>query len=85
MRFLKKSHDKDFDLYNGDDLSKPQEAWDEYCGFLGLSLDEYMRIQRRLMEEQLSLWVPSGIGQQILRGEKPATIQDFMQKVPLTT
>lgn len=30
-----------------------QEIWDQYCGFLDLSMEEYMKIQRRLMEEQI--------------------------------
>ena len=60
----------DFDLYEGRDASDPLRTWDEYCGFLGLSLDDYMHIQRRLMEEQLVLWCPSGIGKSILNGEE---------------
>lgn len=39
-------------------LKKKQYAalWQEYCGFLDLDMESYMRIQRRLMEEQISLW-----------------------------
>lgn len=32
-----------------------QEIWDQYCGFLDLSMEEYMNIQRRLMEEQIAM------------------------------
>ncbi len=85
MSFLRRSHAKDFDLYSGRDVSDPQTTWDEYCGFLSLSLDDYMHIQHRLMEEQLTLWCPSGVGQSILKGEKPSSIQEFCQQVPLTT
>ena len=74
-----------FDLYEGRDASDPQRTWDEYCGFLGLSLDDYVHIQRRLMEEQLVLWCPSGIGKSILKGKKPASIEEFRECVPLTT
>ena len=28
-----------------------QAVWNRYCGFLDLSMEDYMRIQRRLMEE----------------------------------
>lgn len=31
------------------------EIWQEYCGFLDLSMQEYMRIQRRLLMEQVTL------------------------------
>ena len=27
--------------------------WQEYCGFLDLDLESYMKIQRRLLEEQI--------------------------------
>ena len=33
-----------------------QEIWNQYCGFLDLNMEEYMNIQKRLMEEQISLW-----------------------------
>ncbi len=75
----------DFDLYNNRDVSNPDAAWDEYCGFLALSMEDYLHIQHRLMEEQLQLWCPSGIGQHILKGKKPQNIEEFMEQVPLTT
>ena len=31
-----------------------QEIWNQYCGFLDLNMEEYMNIQKRLMEEQIS-------------------------------
>ena len=36
-------------------LKKQQykEIWQQYGGFLDLSMDGYMKIQRRLMEEQV--------------------------------
>ena len=49
-------------------LKKQQykEIWQQYCGFLDLSMDGYMKIQRRLMEEQVKLWSNCGLGQSIL-------------------
>ena len=44
---------------------KYQEIWQQYCGFLDLSMDGYMKIQRRLMEEQIRLWCGCGLGQSI--------------------
>ena len=32
-----------------------REIWQQYCGFLDLSLSEYMAIQERLMLEQIAL------------------------------
>ncbi len=28
-----------------------KEIWDEYCGFLDLSMEDYMHIQKRLLME----------------------------------
>lgn len=54
-------------------LKKQQynEIWQQYCGFLDLSMDGYMKIQQRLMEEQIQLWSNCGLGQSILKGKYP--------------
>ena len=39
-----------------------EEIWQEYCGFLDLSIEEYMQIQNRLMQEQIMLWGQKCIG-----------------------
>lgn len=62
-----------------------KEIWDEYCGFLDLSMEEYMHIQKRLLMEQMSLWCNSKLGQDILDGKMPRDIDEFRQMVPLTT
>ena len=64
---------------------KYQEIWQQYCGFLDLSMDGYMKIQRRLMEEQIRLWCGCGLGQSILKGRHPKNLEEFRQMVPLTT
>ena len=62
-----------------------EEIWEEYCGFLTLSSAEFMSIQKRLLLEQMEIWSESSMGQRILKGKKPRTIDDFRQMVPLTT
>ena len=62
-----------------------QDIWQEYCGFLNLSLEEYMRIQNRLMLEQISLWSRCELGKQMLQGKIPQDITAFRQQMPLTT
>ena len=74
MRFQEKLHQ----------YSK-EEIWEEYCGFLTLSPEEFMNIQNRLLLEQIELWSSSGIGQSILKGKYPHTIEEFREMVPLTT
>ena len=68
-------------------LKKQQykEIWQQYCGFLDLSMDGYMKIQRRLMEEQVKLWSNCGLGQSILKGKHPQNLDEFRKMVPLTT
>ena len=62
-----------------------EDIWREYCGFLDMSMEEYMAIQRRLMNEQIQLWSASGLGRRILRGQTPQTLEEFRRMVPLTT
>lgn len=61
------------------------ELWAEYCGYLNLSIEEFMSIQFRLMEEQMNIWSKSGIGEHFLNGRIPKSIDEFRKKVPLTT
>lgn len=44
-----------------------------------------MSIQKRLLQEQIELWSSSTLGQSILKGKKPQTIDEFRSMVPLTT
>ena len=62
-----------------------EQLWQEYCGFLDMSLDDYMYTQRRLMEEQLQMWSKSGLGRQLLRGNHPRTIDELRATLPLTS
>ena len=62
-----------------------EEIWEEYCGFLTLTMEEFMSIQNRLLLEQIEVWSASGIGQSILKGKNPRTIEEFREMVPLTT
>ena len=74
MRFQEKLHE----------YSKA-EIWEEYCGFLTLTTEEFMAIQKRLLAEQMELWCKSALGQSILKGQMPTTIDEFRSMVPLTT
>ena len=61
------------------------ELWQKYCGFLDLSIEEFMHIQKRLLLEQLELLDGCELGRKLLHGQKPATIDEFRRMVPLTT
>ncbi|MCI2057603.1 MAG: GH3 auxin-responsive promoter family protein [Oscillibacter sp.] len=62
-----------------------EQLWQEYCGFLDMSLADYMYTQNRLMEEQLHLWTASGLGRKLLNGRSPATVEEFRAQMPLTS
>lgn len=63
---------------------KKSDIWQEYCGFLDLSIDEYMTIQNRLLMEQLHLWNRSELGQRISKAKAPRSIDEFRATIPLT-
>ena len=63
----------------------PGEIWEEYCGFLDLSIDEYMMVQNRLLDEQIELFSKCGLGQKIMHGQRPKGVDEFRRIVPLTT
>ncbi len=62
-----------------------EELWQMCCGFLKLSLSEFMDIQRNLLTRQLQALGKCALGQKILRGSAPQTVEEFRQEVPLTT
>jgi len=59
--------------------------WKSYLGFLDLSIDEFMEIQERLLLEQINLLSKCKLGQKIMGKSQIKTIDEFRDKVPLTT
>ena len=64
---------------------RKNELWLMCCGFVDLSLDQFMAIQNRLLLEQLELLKASRIGSRVMRGAMPNTVEGFRKEVPLTT
>jgi hypothetical protein len=62
-----------------------EEIWIKHCGFLDLKLDEYMRIQERLLMEQIDFLSQSEIGRKLFGETPPASVAEFIHGVPLTT
>jgi hypothetical protein len=62
-----------------------EQLWQEYCGFLDMSLADYMYTQRHLMEEQMQLWMACPLGRKLLNGRAPATLEELRDQLPLTT
>jgi len=64
---------------------RKEELWQMCCGFLNLSLEEFMIIQKRLLLEQIELLKSCELGRRLMRGAMPETVQEFREHVPLTT
>jgi hypothetical protein len=65
--------------------NRDEELWQLCCGFLDLSLEQFMNIQRSLLLEQLAQLKSCSLGQKLLRGAQPLTVEEFRRQVPLTT
>jgi len=64
---------------------RKEELWQICCGFLDLSLEQFMDIQKRLLLEQIELLKNCEMGRRIMGGAMPATVEEFREMVPLTT
>jgi len=64
---------------------RDEELWQMCCGFLDLNVSEFMDVQKRLMLQQLELLNSCPLGERIMRGARPNTVEEFRQVVPLTT
>jgi hypothetical protein len=62
-----------------------EELWQMCCGFLDLSLEQFMTIQKRLLMEQIELLKNCKLGTKLMRGAMPETMDEFREQVPLTT
>jgi hypothetical protein len=74
-------------MANSSDLAnqgQTSDVWNKYCGFLDLSLDDFLFIQERLLMEQMSLFATCQLGKKILGGRVPRSVEEFRQTVPLT-
>jgi len=69
-----------------DELEKlnSKEIYNEYCGFLDLSIEDYMKIQFRLLKEQIEIFSKSGLGKHIMKNGIPSNVSEFRDIVPLT-
>ncbi|MFR1808229.1 MAG: auxin-responsive protein, partial [Pygmaiobacter massiliensis] len=51
------------------------EVWQEYCGFLDFSMEEYMQVQNRLLMEQILLLSRCPLGKRLFGDETPRSIE----------
>ena len=64
---------------------KKRELWQMCCGFIDLSLEQFMGIQKRLLLEQIELLKSCELGRKVMGGAMPETVEEFREQVPLTT
>jgi hypothetical protein len=64
---------------------RDEELWQMCCGFLRLNINEFMDIQERLLLQQLELLNNCALGEKIMHGAKPRTVEEFRRQVPLTS
>jgi len=62
-----------------------EKTWLRYCGFLDLTIDEFMVIQKALLMDQIDMAAASELGQKIMKGHQPTSLDEFRRAVPLTT
>ena len=63
---------------------RKEELWQMCCGFIDLSLEQFMVIQKRLLVEQIGLLKGCELGRKMMRGAMPETVEEFREQVPLT-
>jgi hypothetical protein len=64
--------------------SEMDRNWLKYCGFLDLSVDQFMSIQESLLRQQIENVSHSRLGQKIMGKKSPRNLAEFRRMVPLT-
>jgi len=64
---------------------RKEELWHMCCGFIDLSLEQFMAIQKSLLLEQIGLLRNCELGRKVMQGAMPTSVEEFREQVPLTT
>jgi len=64
---------------------RKEELWQMCCGFIDLSLEQFMAIQKSLLLEQIELLKNCELGRKVMHGAMPTSVEEFREQVPLTT
>lgn len=65
--------------------SEYDRVWTKYCGFLDLSLPQFMSMQESLLLQQIERMTRCSLGEKLMGRWPPKTIEEFRHLVPLTT
>jgi hypothetical protein len=61
-----------------------EEIWQMCCGYLKYDINQFMTVQRRLLQGQIEALNKSKIGKKIFNDKVILTVEDFRNEVPLT-
>src|SRR5512139_140303 len=64
---------------------RKEALWQMCCGFIDLSLDQFMEVQHRLLLEQIELLKRCELCQRVMHRAQPVTVDYFRNQVPFTT
>ncbi|MFC1925753.1 GH3 auxin-responsive promoter family protein [Chloroflexota bacterium] len=64
---------------------RKEDLWQMCCGYVDLSMEQFMTIQERLLWEQLELLKKCELGQKMMQGAEPGSLKEFREQIPLTT
>ena len=65
-------------------ISSEADIWSRYCGFLNLSMPEFMEIQANLLLEEIEFMADSTIGRKLIGEVVPTSVEEFRDTVPMT-
>ena len=65
--------------------SEDDRIWRKYCGFLDLSLPQFMSIQESLLLQQLEKAARCPLWKKFIGDKTPTSVDEFRHLVPLTT
>jgi len=81
-------------IKNGSAMTRPiellrqgrkEELWQMCCGFIDLSLEQFMASQKSMLLEQIELLKKCELGTKVMHGAMPETVEEFREQIPLTT
>lgn len=61
-----------------------KKVWKRYCGFLDISVNQFMEIQERLLMEQMETIAGTPLGKKIMGAHKVDSVDEFRKHTPLT-
>lgn len=64
--------------------SEDDRVWRKYCGFLSLTLPQFMSVQESLLLQQLEKLPGCSLGRKMIGNRTPSSIEEFRRLVPLT-